>query len=150
MAQTYDVFVSQYWRGVAVDGRPLEMNWRLCIRTGQSRGLSIGKTYEFVGSPGRFALQVQDNSPYDACHLWRGSLHIGTIPARNLAAVDELVESIVARHDNVKSQWRLHDWMFAAVGKLHLNGYRIMQVFSPAELEDRMRQVFRGWEEGSR
>ncbi|EMD39006.1 hypothetical protein CERSUDRAFT_93046 [Gelatoporia subvermispora B] len=150
MVQAYDVFVTQYCRGVSVDGRPLEMNWRLCIRMGQSQEVAIGRTYEFVGSPGRFALQVQDSSPYAACHLWRGSLHVGSIPADRLAAVDEIIEGIMTRQDGIKAQWVLHHWIFAVVGKLHLNGYRIMQVISLAELEDKMRLVFKDWEKGYR
>ncbi|KAG1736010.1 hypothetical protein EDB19DRAFT_1060043 [Suillus lakei] len=136
----YNVQVIQFWRGAKEHRRPYPLHWAIYVETSSG----IGNTYEIIGNPTNYAINIRLNQPLANAKDCRGGYVVGRV---NWLELDEM-ERILPRVDIIHNLpcWNSHDWVDDALRYLKCWGFsNIIGETELSRLQDDMCWLLESW-----
>ncbi|OCH96388.1 hypothetical protein OBBRIDRAFT_236972 [Obba rivulosa] len=142
----YQLFISQYERGLGSNKNPLPFHMEMCLITGGSGASRLATVYHIIGSTSGYSFQKEDGKRFIACPQYRGKLPIGTIAANQITRLETLFRQVEIINNDTR--WNCQNWVFCAARKLVGHGFPVKGFTSLADLQFAMAAVLDDWESG--
>ncbi|OCH96392.1 hypothetical protein OBBRIDRAFT_718580 [Obba rivulosa] len=144
---SYQLFITQYDRGLGSNRRPLPFHMEICLLTGGYGATRIATVYHIVGSTSGYFFQKQEGVHFTSSAHYRGKLPIGVVAASQVTKMEALFGQVEIVNNDPR--WNCQNWVFSAVRKLVGYGFPINGFAALADMQAAMGAAWDDWESGA-